>query len=225
MFGDPSLAPMGFQRLTSLASNDNLRTSELDYGSRTCNGLWNGILTPWWVVNANYSRFKNHFTETPQFNGYQIQDNTQVQEGTGGQTISNGLGFLQNSNTSSHQFTLVQFGGRQAASAAHTLQLGYQFYERPTTTFPATIPAPISPLPNLPEFGAAAGQTQYGAILIREHMGGNVANPIVLRVTRGNYSNPITSTNTRYHCRLLQDSWDVNPASPSGRAFASNTRR
>jgi len=39
VFGDPSVAPMGFQRFTSLASNDNLRTSELDYGSRTWNGL------------------------------------------------------------------------------------------------------------------------------------------------------------------------------------------
>ncbi len=208
VFGDPSLAPMGYQRLSSLASNDNLRTSELDYGSRTYNGRWNGIMTPWWVINANYSRFLNHFTETPQFNGYQIQDNTQVQEGTGGQLIYNGLGFLQNSDTTSDQFTLSnsvvgsRFGG-------HTVQLGYQF-TNDQYDVARYYTGPNFTLPNLPEFGASAGQTQYGAILIREHMGGNVANPIVLRVTRGNYSDPVTSTTTRYHAGYLQDSWAVN---------------
>jgi hypothetical protein len=208
VFGDPSLAPMGFQRFTALASNDNLRTSELDYGSRTWNGLWNGTFTPWWVVNANYSEFHNHFIENPQFNGYQIQDNTKVQEKTGGQTISNGLGSINNSDTTSHQFTVSNtFVG--SAFGGHTLQLGYQLtddnYEAGRFYSGQSFA-----IPNLPIFGAAAGQTQFGAILIREHMGGNVNNPIVLRVTRGNYNNPITSTNTRYHAGYIQDSWAIN---------------
>jgi hypothetical protein len=208
VFGDPSLAPMGFQRFTSLASNDNLRTSELDYGSRTWNGIWNGIFTPWWVANANFSEFHNHFNETPQFNGYQIQDNTLVQEKTGGQLIYNGLGFVQDSETKSHQFTISNsFVGNHFG--AHTLQIGYQLTDD-NYDITNLYSGPSFQLPNLPEFEAAAGQTQYGAILIREHQGGNPANPIVLRVTRGNYSNPVTVTNTRYHAGYIQDAWQIN---------------
>jgi hypothetical protein len=208
VFGDPSLAPMGFQRFTSLASDNNLRTSELDFGSRTWNGLWNGIFSPWWVVNANFSEYKNHFTETPQFNGYQIQDNTQVQQGTGGQLIYNGLGFVQNTDTTSHQFTIANTFVRNAFGS-HTLQLGYQLSDDNYNVSRFYTGSNFT-IPNLPEFGQAAGQTQFGAILIREHLNGNPANPIVLRVTRGDYSNPNTQTNTRYHSGYVQDSWVIN---------------
>ena len=36
--------------------------------------------------------------------------------------------------------------------------------------------------------------------------------PIVLRVTRGNYSNPSVDTLTRYHAGYVQDSWNDRAA-------------
>lgn len=208
VFGDPSFAPMGFQRTTSLSANDNLRTSELDFGSRTWNGLYNGVFGRAFVVNANYSNYHNQFTETPQFSGYQVTNNVPVQEHTGGQTVGNGLGFINNTESQVNQVNAMASYSANAFGT-HTIQFGYQFENDDYNVDRFYTGTPFS-IPNLPVFGAAAGLTQYGATLIREHMGGNVNNPTVLRVTRGNYSNPITGTYTRYHAAFAQDSWVIN---------------
>lgn len=210
VFGDPSTTPVGFTRFTSLASNDDFRTSGRDYGSRTWTGRYNGVLKPWWVVSANFSQYFNSFTEYPKYNGYEIIDNVPLQDGTGGQVIRNGVGFLEGTEsrtnqfavTSSHTFHLV---------GSHTLQLGYQF-ENDVYDDNRLYTGPSFQIPNLPEFGVAAGKTQYGAALIRTHMNpADPTSPIVLQVTRGDYSNPVVGTLTRYHAGFIEDAWSIGP--------------
>ena len=208
VFGDPAVAPMGFQRVTSLAANNNLRISELDFGSRTWNVLYNGVFSRNLVANANYSNYHNHFDENPGFAGYQIINNVPVQDGTGGQQITNGLGLVNDSASQSHQFTAMA-SYNASAFGTHTFQFGYQFENDDYNTDNFYTGSNFQ-IPDLAAFKDAAGKMQYGAILIREHQGGDVNNPIVLRVTRGNYSNPIVSTYTRYHSGFVQDSWVVN---------------
>jgi len=210
VFGDPAVLPSnpGFARVSSLLANDDLRSSGLDYGSRTWTGRYNGIFSAKWLLSANYSNYLNDFTENPKFNGYQITDQTPSLEGTGSNFTYNGLGLLQNTHshvnefttTSSHLFTL--FGG-------HTLEFGYQF-EDVIYDITNLYTGGDFTLPNDPKLGAGAGKVMHGASLIREHQGGKDKNaPIVLRVTRGNYSDPSVNTLTRYHAGFIQDSWTI----------------
>ncbi|HYM11343.1 MAG TPA: carboxypeptidase regulatory-like domain-containing protein [Bryobacterales bacterium] len=208
VFGDPATVPIGLTRNTSLASNNDLRASGLDYGSRTWSGRYNGVLSNSWIISANFSDYYNNFTETPKFNGYQIVDNVPVQEKTGGQTTGNGLGFLETTVSTSHQFT-VSSSHTGNFLGGHSIMYGYQF-EDVIYNDSNLYTGPDFQLPNLPAFGAAAGLTQHGAQLVRTHENTkDPTTPIVLQVNRGNYSNPVTSTLTRYHAAFLQDSWTI----------------
>jgi Carboxypeptidase regulatory-like domain/TonB-dependent Receptor Plug Domain len=212
VFGDPSSTPMTYNRQVGSTPApgpiDTLRQSKLDYGTRTWTARYTGTLTNRWVATVNYSNYYNNFNESPLANGYRITDNTAVQEGTGGQTIYGGLGFLENSEakvnqlnvSSSHIFTFL--GG-------HTFEYGYQFEDDVYNDFRRYSGADFT-LPNLPELGPAAGQTQYGASLTRQHMDpSDPTSPIVLKITRGNYSSPNVATDTRYHAGYVQDTWTL----------------
>ena len=208
VFGDPSTTPVGFTRFTSLASNDDLRASGRDYGSRTWTGRYNGVLKPWWVVSANYSEYFNKFQENPKYNGYEIIDNIPVQEGTGGQVLRNGLGFLEGTESHTRQFAVTSSHSFNLAGS-HTLQFGYQF-ENDVYDDNRLYSGPDFQIPNLPEFGVAAGLTQHGAELIRTHTNpADLTSPTVLQVTRGDYSNPLVGTLTRYHAGFVQDAWSI----------------
>ncbi len=208
VFGDPSSRPTDFMRVTSLASNDNLRTSGIDYGSRTWTARYNGTWTNNWVVSANFSNYFNSFTETPQFSGYAITDNIPTQEGTGSQILRNGLGFLEGSEARTKQIAVVSTHIIKALGS-HALDYGYQFEDVPYDDV-RLYSGPAVQIPNLPEFKDAAGQTQYGATVIRTHaIPADLTSPIVFQVTRGNYSDPATSTLTRYHAAFVQDSWNI----------------
>jgi hypothetical protein len=208
VFGDPSFRPTDFLRVSSLAANDNLRTSSIDYGSRTWTVRYNGALTNSWIVSANFSNYFNSFTETPQFNGVQITDNIPTQEGTGSRIIRGGLGFLEGSEARTKQLALMSTN-TVTVLGTHTIDYGYQFEDVPYDDVRLYTGGEIQ-LPDLPEFKDAAGKIQYGAQVIRTHADPkNLTSPIVLQVTRGNYSNPATATVTRYHAGFVQDSWNI----------------
>ncbi len=216
VFGDPASTPITFYRNTSLSANDDLRESAVDYGSRTWTGRYNGALTRSWVVSSNFSNFYNHFDESPKYNGYQIQDTTRVQEGTGGQVIYNGLGYLENTESRVNSYNITSshtFNGL----GTHTIDYGYQF-ENVDYALNRRYTGPDFQIPNLPQFKDGAGKIQHGASLVREHAVGTckssdfacrVQNPIVLRVTRGDYSTDVVATNTRYHAAFAQDAWQM----------------
>lgn len=212
VFGDPSSTPMTYNASvsTTLAPGpiDRSDQSKLDYGTRTWTARYTGALTNRWIATVNYSNYFNNFTETPLLNGYQITDNTAVQAGTGGSTTYGGVGFIEGSEakvnqlnvSSSHIFTL--WGG-------HTVQFGYQFEDDVYNDVRRYTGADFT-LPSLPELGPAAGQNMYGAAFTREHTNPNdPTSPIVLTISRGNYSSPVVATDTRYHAGYIQDTWTL----------------
>lgn len=203
VFGDPSHVPTTFARLASLSSNDNLQSSGLDYGSRTWTARYNGAPSAKWVLSANFSDYLNKFTETPKFNGYQITDFTVSPNITYA-----GLGFIETTQSTVHELAgtssnLFNFLG------SHTLEYGYQFEDVNYDDVNKYTGAPFQN-PNLPEFGIAAGKTVNGATFQRIHTDPNDPNsPIVLQMTRGNYSSPTVAVQTRYHAGFIQDSWTL----------------
>jgi outer membrane receptor for ferrienterochelin and colicin len=208
VFGDPSSRPTGYVRSTALASNDDLRTSGIDYGSRTWTVRYNGALTNSWIVSANFSNYFNSFTETPRYNGVQITDSIPTQEGTGSQIIRAGLGFLEGSEARTKQVALMSTNTIPLLGS-HTVDYGYQFEDVPYDDIRLYTGGDIQ-IPDRPEFKDAAGQIMYGATVLRTHTNPkDLTSPIVLQVTRGNYSQPATSTLTRYHAAFVQDSWNI----------------
>jgi Carboxypeptidase regulatory-like domain/TonB dependent receptor-like, beta-barrel/TonB-dependent Receptor Plug Domain len=206
VFGDPSNTPMTYNR--GLNSSDDLRESKFDYGSRTWTGRYTGAFTSSLVVTANYSEYFNHFTETPKFNGYEVTDNTPEQENTGSPFTYNGLGYVENTQSHTHQFN-TSASWVKSWFGQHTLELGYQFEDDPYGDV-EQYSGPDFVLPNDPVLGPAAGQTMHGAAFIRTHLDPNdPSTPIVLEIIRGNYSSPDISTDTRYHAAYLEDTWSL----------------
>lgn len=211
VFGDPAKTNSQYWRGPNTVAAgrpvDNVTVSALDYGSRTWSGRYTGTMTPNWIVTANYSDHYNQFTETPHASGYQVVDNTAVQEKTGGRVTYGGLGILENYESKSHQFT-VSSSHIFTFLGGHSVDYGYQFEDQPYTDIRRYTGADFQ-LPNLPEFKNAAGQTQYGASVTRTHYKNNPANPIVLTMTRGNYSSPNIDVGSRYNSAFIQDAWNV----------------
>ena len=199
--GGPDTTPVGHP-------TDNLTTSALSYGSRTWSGRYTGALTPTWIVTADYSDHYNQLTETPLHNGYLTTDNTLVQEGTGGSLTYGGLGSLENYESFSRQFT-VSSSHIFSLGGGHSLDYGFQFQDQPYNDI-ILFSGPSFQIPNDPVFKTAAGQTQYGADLTRTHLvSSDPTSPIVLKVTRGNYSNPNVQVGSRYYSGFLQDAWTI----------------
>ena len=206
VFGDPSSTPMTYNR--GLNSSNDLRESKFSFGSRTWTGRYTGTLTNSLILTANYSEYYNHFDETPKFNGYEMVDNTPVQEGTGSSFAYNGLGYLENTVAHTHQFNasaslIKSFFGQ------HTFQFGYQFEDDPYNDY-ELYSGPDFTLPNDPVLGDAAGKTVHGGLFYRTHVDPNdPTSPIVLELERGNYSSPNITTDSRYHAGYIQDTWMI----------------
>lgn len=211
VFGDPAHTPTTFNRglnTTRTGPIDRLTTSKLEYGSRTWSGRYTGALTNSWVLTANYGNYFNKFTETPAFNGYRITDITPSQEKTGSNFAYGGLGFRENSESRVHQLTATS-SHVVSLLGGHTFEYGYQFEDQNYDDFRLNS-GPDFTLPSAPEFKLAAGKIQHGASLTRTHQNSkDLSSPIVLRVTRGDYSSPIVATNSRYHAGFVQDAWTI----------------
>lgn len=209
VFADPGRMPMGYIRNYSLAADNDLMSSKLNFGSRIWTGRYIGEWKPNWLFSANFSRYFNEYRETPKYDGYQVIDNTAIQRGTGGQIIRGGLGLLENTESRVNQFAWSS-SYRGNFYGTHLLTFGYQFEDRDFDRMMRFTGSPFT-LPDRPEFGSAAGKTQYGAALLRRHLNPADPNsPIVLEVWGGNLSNPTVNAWTRYHAAHLEDSWTIN---------------
>jgi hypothetical protein len=232
VFGDPATTNTQYWRANGPNSQlavlpngtpgsiDNLRASNLDYGSRTWSGRYTGTLTPSWIVTSAYTDHYNHFNEYPLHNGYLVTDNSVHQQNSSVGTLSyGGLGSLENYESLNHIFNVSSshiFG----LGGSHSLDYGFQFEDQPYNDV-ILFSGPSIALPNDPFFGTAAGQTQYGATVTRTHVGvnpnknisstnpANASGPIVERVTRGNYSNPNVQVGSRYYAGFIQDAWTI----------------
>jgi outer membrane receptor for ferrienterochelin and colicin len=212
VFGDPATTNTQYWRgvngSPASSPTDNLRVSSLDYGSRTWSGRYTGALTPTWIVTAAYSDHFNHFGESPLHNGYLVTDNSLHQDNASVGTLTyGGLGSLENYESLNHLFN-VSSSHIFSLWGGHSVDVGYQFEDQPYNDVILFSGSSFT-LPSDPVFKTAAGQTQYGAQVTRTHYLNNPANPIVERVTRGNYSNPNVQVGSRYHSGFLQDSWTI----------------
>jgi hypothetical protein len=208
VFADPSRTPMGFTRVYSLAADDDLMASKLNFGSRIWTGRYTGQWMPNWLFNAHFSRSFIEFRETPKHEGYQVIDNTAVQRGTGSQVIRGGLGLLENTESRANLFSWSSTY-RGSFYGSHALTFGYQFENRDLDRIFRYTGAPFT-LPDRPEFGMAAGKTMYGAALVRRYLNpADPASPVVLEVWGGNYSSPNMTGWTRYHGAYLEDAWTI----------------
>jgi Carboxypeptidase regulatory-like domain/TonB-dependent Receptor Plug Domain len=206
VFGDPSSTPTTYNR--GLNSSNDLRESKLDYGSRTWTGRYTGTLTNSLIVTANFSEYYNHFQEIPKYNGYEMVDITPLEEGTGSSFTYNGIGFLEKTNSNTHQLN-VSTSWVKSFFGQHTLQLGYQFEDDPYNDVMQYSGADFT-LPNDPVLGPAAGQTMHGGFFVREHENpDDPSSPIVIELQRGNYSSPNIATDTRYHSGYIEDTWSI----------------
>jgi hypothetical protein len=208
VFGDPSATPMGFTRVNALAADNDLLASKLNFGSRVWTGRYTGEWTPRWLFTANFSQYFSEFRETPKHEGYQVIDNTAVQRGTGGQIVSGGLGLLENTESRVNQLALSSTH-RANWFGSHVLSYGFQYED---ANFDRTLryTGAQFTLPDRPEFGAAAGRTQYGASLVRRYLNpADPASPIVLEAWGGNHSNPFVAAQTWYKAAYVEDSWVI----------------
>ncbi len=210
VFGDPSSTPFTFnQGLSSTFAPGPVNTStetKQEYGTRTWTARYNGTFTPNLGITINYSNYYNSFSDTPLLNGYEIVNNVPVQEKTGSANTYGGVGSNEASVAKVNQVTLATSHVFRLLGQ-HVLQYGYQFEDNVYDDVIRYTGADFV-LPNLPALGPAAGQTVYGGIFTRQHeTSSNLSSPIVLKMTRGNYSSPNVSTDTRYHAGFIQDSW------------------
>ena len=224
VFGDPSSTPYTFNASpsTTFAPGpiDTSVETQQKYGTRTWTARYNGTFTPNLGVTINYSNYYNDFNDLPLQNGYEIINNVPVQEKTGSRNVYGGVGSNEATISKVNQVTLASSHVFRLLGQ-HVVQYGYQFEDDVYTDIERYTGANFV-LPNLPELGNAAGQTMYGAAFTRQHeltassasctancitQAQSNASPIVLKVTRGNYSSPNIATDTRYHAGFIQDSW------------------
>jgi hypothetical protein len=212
VYGDPATSPVGFQTAINSVKPplgiDTTIESGLDYGSRTWTVRYNGAMNNHWLLTGNYSDHYNTFTQSPLANGFRITDSTPSQEKTGGSYSYGGIGLLENFVSKSRQ---VNIGSSNTFSwlGGHNLDYGFQYENQPYSDI-QTYSGGDFTLPNLPAFGAAAGATMHGAALTRTHqVSTDPTSPIVLRVTRGNYSSQYINVGSNYTSGYVQDSWTM----------------
>jgi Carboxypeptidase regulatory-like domain/TonB-dependent Receptor Plug Domain len=210
VFGDPSSTPYTYNQGLSTTKApgpvDTALETQETYGTRTWTARYNGTFTPNLGVTINYSNYHNNFTDTPLHNGYEITDAVPSQAGTGSNNTYGGIGFNEASVAKVNQVTLASSNVFRLFGQ-HVLQYGYQFEDNVYDDVYQYSGAPFV-LPNIPALGSAAGQTMFGATFTRTHENTkDLSSPIVLKLTRGNYSSPNISTDTRYHAGFIQDSW------------------
>ena len=186
---------------------DDSVESKLNFGTRTWTGRYNGTLSPNWAVTVNYSNYYNSFTNTPLLNGYQIIDETAAQEGTGGQITYGGVGFNELSESKVNQLAVASthifrfFGG-------HTVTYGYQFEDDAVQRCFWSLHRRELYVSQYASIWPGSG-TNILRRTVHSHPRKSQRSkpPIVLEYSRGLYSPPYTSTDTRYNSGYIQDSW------------------
>jgi hypothetical protein len=213
VFGDPASSPNSFQSPRSMNTRkppfpvDTTVMSALDYGSRTWAVRYNGAINSHWLLTANYGDHSNHFTEYPFADGYRVSDTVPSQEKTGGTYSYGGLGFLEYYDSRSHQ---ANIGSSNVFTwlGGHNLDYGFQYENQPYNDIRLSSGGDFT-IPNLPEFQGAAGKIQHGATFTRTHQTSSLTSPIVLKVTRGEYSDGTVSVGSSYTSGYMQDSWNM----------------
>lgn len=226
IFGDPTKTNLS--SFNTLNIDNTTAQSVLDFGTRNMAVRYNGTLTPSWTLSGSFSHGKNTFNESGFANVYQITDRTQV--GTRGEFISQGIGFIEPTESNTYRTTfdtqkLFSFLG------SHTFGIGYQyqraFYEGirdrsgPKAPVPAANAFGIPTATIAPAAAGAIGQEENSTFRLELAPSTCTACPfmnvpglgdrrVYLINPRGEYGNSSFKTESAYHAAYLQDTWRFN---------------
>jgi hypothetical protein len=189
-FGDPATGDMGPQRTTSLTVTDTSSFSEIEYGGHNQTVRYDGVISPTWLVEANFARAYNLIGETPSVDQWRVTDTTVVPN-----VITGGIGGYEQGNKG----TNLQFAAKTTVMAGdHQIKGGFLFedveYSQVNQRTGPTFTAPDG------------RQTATGASV------NIVSDPTfgrIWRVIRANF-NPERVTTQNYWSFFVQDTWRVN---------------
>lgn len=232
--GDPThtnVAPFNTLNIGNTSAN-----SKWELGSRNWVARYNGTLSSDWLVNGAFTWNWNRFNETPNSpDVYQVTDLTQ----TGGKPLQRGsfrgqgIGLYEPYESTSKGLEFdtqkgYNFGGR------HTFSVGYT-YSRPTYDdilhrsgarfiIPAVNASGTSYLSS--SLAGAIGQSDDATFELRlasssctlcpfmnipgfGPAGSPAPERVLLKQTRGTFSDPVTHSSGRYHAAYVNDSWQM----------------
>jgi hypothetical protein len=190
-FGDPSKGDNGPQRLSSLIGNNTNAFSALDYGGQNEVLKYDGILSRNWLIEATVSHSKNHFTELPSTNTWNITDGT-----VSPATITGGIGSYFDTDNHRYDFQLKSTNLFDAGGS-HQLRYGVD-YEDMTYSVANQITGPTFVLAN-----GQATVTGGDINILPDPVFGKIYN-----VIRANTQN-LHSVPQQYLSAFLQDTWQI----------------
>jgi len=232
--GDPSHTnPSAFSTLNIDNTSAN---STWTYGTRNWATRYDGAFGNSLLVDAAFTWSWNQFTETPQFNVYNIRDNTQVAglPGQRGQFTAEGINVVEpyTANSKGVQGDLtktVHFLGTQAFNIGYTWQFpqynDHTYYSGPKYVIPT-----VNATDGSPGYGSnVAGQMTDSRFVL--NLASNVAGlpsgactlcpymeipgyatpqQVVLQQTRGRFDGGITTSSGKYHAAYVNDAWQMS---------------
>ena len=229
--GDPSHtnpAPYSTLNIDNTSAN-----SKWTYGTRQWSTRYDGAFGSSLLVDAAFTWSWNQFNETPQFNVYNIVDNTQTAglPGQRGAYTAEGIAFLEpyDANTRGLQFDVtktVHLWGTQAFNIGYTWQFpkynDHTYYSGPKYPIPAVNADGTSP-----GYGSdVAGNPTDSAFVLNllsdvqdtpcslcPYMsvpGYDTPQQVVLQQVRGRFDGGITSSSGKYHGAYINDAWQMS---------------
>ena len=197
VFGDPSKGEQGPQRAASntgnaLIASDQARFSELEYGTHSQTGRYDGILRNNWLLEGLISRAANNTIERPAVNQHQYTDTTVTPNRRFG-----GLGAFDLEQPGENVQYQVKSTNIVEAAGNHQFRYGFAFEDINFTRAGGRTGPPFT-LPN-------GTVTRDGASVTI------LADPVfgrIYRATRGNFG-PHPNTTQEYFNFFLQDTWQM----------------
>ncbi|HWR52797.1 MAG TPA: TonB-dependent receptor, partial [Bryobacteraceae bacterium] len=223
-FGDPSRQPVsvlgaGAGVGHSLLRDDLNNASSTVYGSRNWGVKYNGLLGARTVLAATFGWNRTYFEETPAFNLFSVR-NYGKPKVNAAYTWEGGVDYLENADGDNRQYSAMVtqnatlFGG-------HQIDLGYMYndvdynawrgYSGPQWALPdaeGVRPEDVGKLVTGGRFYLYPSRTATQMGL--QGVPGTQTFNNVYRVVRGNFSDPVVGTNTKYNAAFVQDAWQIN---------------
>jgi hypothetical protein len=204
-FGEESGFNEGGNR--SLARNDNVTFSSLDFGSLNVSARYDGIFSSNFFGQAKIALAQNDFTEEFLFGDrFQYSDRRTANFVTRG-----GPGFFENNESENLQISargtyLFDAGG------SHEVNIGYNYEDVDWTAIRRytgpDVPINIEGFGDVTLFGVSARlytESQRGI----DADGDPTTDLPIFQFIRGNFNDPNLTTSTKYHSFYLQDQWEV----------------
>ena len=194
-FGDPSVGPLGGQRVEAVAALDPERKySKINFGGHNLIGRWDGQLTQNWTIEGSLAHHWDEFKEDLAVNEPQGEDNRSevpIQYG--------GVGYFQNSDSKNLQARL-KFSNFLTAGGQHQLRYGAEYQRmgyNNTTNYSG--PAGLQ-LPDAVGGGVASSGYQWDSFV-------NDEGDTLFRINRIRSGDLNADTQADYWAGFISDTW------------------